>query len=108
MQSQEQRAQREDLAANAALGLKSSNVDSSCHCKCPCKLPLVHVPDCEMKHICYKKLTQKNNVKYNLNQKHKLGDFKACYFGRLRQAPTTNITQENAYDRLRPQAGCLH
>ena len=28
-------------------------------------------------------------------------------FGRLRQTPTTNIRPYNAYDRLRPQAGCL-
>ena len=28
-------------------------------------------------------------------------------FGRLRQTPTTNIGPYNAYDRLRPQAGCL-
>ena len=74
---------------------------------------LVHVSDYEMKDICYKKLRpkkEKATVNSSLNQKRKLGDFKACYFGRfgrLRQTPTTNIRPYNAYDRLRPQAGCL-
>ena len=56
-------------------------------------------------------LRHKSQNPLEVNQQHKLGDFKACYFNgckvALLQTPTTNIAQQNAYDRLRPQPDAL-